>query len=106
MASDKQLIVLEDAMNKLRAYAERKHGAGHIEIANGILKAMNYIRNEMPRVDAVEVVRCKDCRFYETGVEYYPDGTKDICRLLKRQMLEDGYCSVGERKDGGHETVG
>lgn len=49
-------------------------------------------------LDAVEVIRCKDCRFYETGVEYYPDGTKDVCRLLKRQMLEDGFCSVGERR--------
>ena len=45
-----------------------------------------------------ELKKCKDCRFYETGVEYYPDGTKDVCRLLKRQMLEDGFCSVGERR--------
>lgn len=55
--------------------------------------------NEQPVVDAVEVIRCKDCRFYEMGVEYYPDGTKDVCRLLKRQMLEDGFCSIGERKE-------
>lgn len=62
--------------------------------------------NSQPTVDAVEVVRCKDCRFYERDVEYYPDGTKDVCRLLKRQMLEDGFCSVGERKDGRNETTG
>jgi hypothetical protein len=51
-------------------------------------------------VDAVEVVRCRDCRYYET-VEYYPDGTKQVCRLFRRQMQEDGFCSCGERKDNG-----
>ena len=51
-----------------------------------------------PTIDAVEVVRCKDCRYYET-VEYWPDGTKTVCRLFKRQMLEDAFCSCGERKD-------
>lgn len=44
-----------------------------------------------------EVVRCRDCRFYETA-EYYPDGTKQLCRLLKRQMCEDAFCSCGERR--------
>lgn len=48
----------------------------------------------------VEVVRCQDCRFYEAGVEYYGGGTKDICRLFKRQMQPDAFCSVGERRDG------
>lgn len=52
-----------------------------------------------PAADVVEVVRCKECRFYETNVEYYGGGTKDVCRLLKRQMQEDDFCSYGERKD-------
>lgn len=52
-----------------------------------------------PTVDAVPVVRCKDCRFYEPGVEYYGGGTKDVCRLLKRQMVDDDFCSYGERRD-------
>lgn len=49
--------------------------------------------------DVVAVVRCRDCRCYEPGVEYYPDGTKDICRLFKRQVQDDCYCSWGERRD-------
>ena len=64
-----------------------------------ILGEIDRTIKEAKPADAVPVVRCKDCRFYELGVEYYPDGTKDICRLLKRQMLEDGFCSCGERKD-------
>lgn len=50
------------------------------------------------KADAVKVVRCKDCRYYET-VEYYPDGTKQVCRLFRRQMQEEAFCSYGERKD-------
>lgn len=51
------------------------------------------------RVDKVEVVRCKDCRLYEMGVEYYGGGTKDICRLFKRQEREDSFCAHGERRE-------
>ena len=46
----------------------------------------------------VDVVRCKDCRLYEMGVEYYGGGTKDICRLFKRQEREDSFCAHGERR--------
>lgn len=50
------------------------------------------------KADFVEVVRCKDCKFYE-NVEYYPEGTKDICRLFKRQLQPTDFCSYGERKN-------
>ena len=48
-----------------------------------------------PTVDAVEVVQCKDCKFYhrmtaETG----------ICKLACRHLGNDGFCSEGERKEG------
>ena len=48
-----------------------------------------------PTVDAVEVVRCKDCKWFEPEDEdgdcwcYYDNDT--TCR--------DGYCSMGEKKD-------
>lgn len=45
-----------------------------------------------------DVVRCGNCKFYEEA-EYYPDcGIKCVCRLLKRQMDENDFCSYGERK--------
>lgn len=51
--------------------------------------------DDAPTVDAVPVVRCKDCKFYhrmtaETG----------ICVLACRHLGNDGFCSEGERKDG------
>lgn len=42
-------------------------------------------------------VRCAECKFYE-NVEYYPEGTKDVCKLFKRQLQPDDFCSYGERK--------
>ena len=51
---------------------------------------------ELPSIDAVEVVRCKDCRLSEPGigiVEYW-------CCYWDNKTLENGYCSYGERKDG------
>ena len=54
-----------------------------------------------PLVDAVEVVRCKDCRYYDNseGIEwcainsrFSPDGTD------WHSFPEDGYCSYGEKK--------
>lgn len=48
--------------------------------------------------DKVDVVRCRECRLYEMGVEYYGGGTKDICRLFRRQEREDSFCAHGERR--------
>lgn len=47
---------------------------------------------DLPPVDAVPVVRCKDCLFFTTK--------KSCCRpegLIKAR--EDAFCSYGERKE-------
>lgn len=47
-------------------------------------------------VDAVEVVRCKDCKFgvYEKGCGIY----HTRCEILEFLFQDDDYCSYGERK--------
>ena len=51
-----------------------------------------------PNVDAVEVVRCKDC------IRRYDTDECPMCYLSGGQYVEytsdDGYCDRGERKDG------
>lgn len=53
-------------------------------------------------VDAVEVVRCKDCRWYEIN-ELKSDGTEDkrykpsMCVLHSRSFRDNYYCADGER---------
>ena len=46
------------------------------------------ILREAPTVDAVEVVRCKDCKYFETW----------LCQ--NEDNYDDWFCADGERKDG------
>lgn len=51
--------------------------------------ALENLKNA-PTVDAVPVVRCKDCK--------YRDGTPGQPNILCAQMHEDDFCSYGERR--------
>ena len=51
---------------------------------------------EIPTVDAVEVVRCKDCK-------HLYDEMDDYCCMSHMGLVkicENSFCSYGERKDG------
>lgn len=50
------------------------------------------------KVDFVEVVRCKDCEFYE-----HKGDNEFYCRNLMEVMKEDDYCSYGVKKVVGVE---
>lgn len=64
------------------------------DIRYGIELAIQTIK-DTPTADAVEVVRCKDCRHYVA--EYC---TRDIkSRTNMFYMRADDFCSYGERKD-------
>ena len=60
---------------------------------NGMIKALK----EAPTVDAVEVVRCKDCKHWSMGYcnnfAYYS---------YEPMTNEDDFCSYGERKGDGN----
>lgn len=60
------------------------------------LLAQDEIRHA-PTVDAVPVVRCKDCK--------YRDGTPGQPNILCAQMHEDDFCSYGERKEESHDRL-
>ena len=51
---------------------------------------------EQPTVDAVEVVRCKDCIYYEIGKDYEP-----YCNHVTHGIpypKADAFCSYGEKR--------
>ena len=49
------------------------------------------IIDEQPAADVVEVVRCKDCKWWD-GIE---------CKTRDIDVVDvDDFCSYGERKDG------
>lgn len=56
--------------------------------------------NTAPTIDAVPVVRCKDCRYSD---DYYNDGCC-YCKYSEHEMRYIGtdwnwYCAGGERRD-------
>lgn len=67
---------------------------GQIEQGVGVVDAFDAFYDALqdtPTVDAVEVVRCKDCRYF---------------KLYKCRMgysSHDDFCSYGERRGGGED---
>lgn len=53
-----------------------------------------------PAVDATQVVRCKNCKYYD---EHFNPNTKNYCYvdggLIHRIMPPDGFCSDGKKKN-------
>lgn len=52
-----------------------------------------------PTIDAVEVVRCKDCKHYD-GSYSYP-----ICCRWEDTIKPDDYCSYGEKMEAKDEDA-
>lgn len=49
---------------------------------------------DMPAADVVEIVRCKDCRYYCIN--------DDICAIAEAHDFNlDDFCSYGERREDG-----
>jgi hypothetical protein len=56
--------------------------------------------NEAPTIDAVEVVRCKDCKHHE---KFLFDDSKLLCWVHDIDIVVSptDYCSYGERREDG-----
>lgn len=94
MASD--LISRSKAVELVKFYEGQCDGIFHATEELG----------RMPTVDAVEVVRCKDCKYYEEsypGYGYcynwdYEDG------MSPNEVSSDDFCSRGVKMDGGDKA--
>ena len=53
--------------------------------------------SNMPTIDAVPVVRCKECWYYQNA-KINKKGFL-ICPASGMEITEDDYCSYGERKE-------
>lgn len=66
----------------------------------------------VPSVDAVEVVRCKDCIYFELDHWVNVNGqplivAHEVCAAWGGgcKTKPDGYCNMGERKTNGNNTL-
>ena len=93
MANEKRLIDANRAMEIVRNQGIAHPNAYHLT---------NYttlIRREAPTVDAVEVVRCRECKHWLKDVTVC-SGFVGRCDFANYMVGANGYCSYGERKDG------
>lgn len=92
MANEKLLIDLQNInMNEVDTY--------DCTDVEDILSAVITYLSEQPIVDAVEVVRCKDCKYRKEPENRFcnPYCTKH----LSMQTKDNDFCSCGERKTDG-----
>ena len=62
----------------------------------GIRKALRCME-QTPTIDAVPVVRCKDCKYYHADTLTCQN---DGCGAEHPNWYGNDFCSYGERKDG------
>ena len=94
MASEKRLAdvnALLEEINRTIKIMEKQ--SNRLSIRNVIMCIKN-----APTVDAVEVVRCKDCRKISPSVTPVKDAV--WCREFRAYMPCDGFCSYGAKMDG------
>lgn len=76
-----RLINADDLRQVLEVFSE-KDSLGHTPVQ---------LCDAMPTIDAVEVVRCKDCKWHvQNGCEYLN---------LWMMHMDDFFCAFGEVKD-------
>ena len=83
-----------DADKLLARYKERcagcKETKNYCEHCCDLADVIDDIEDE-PTVDAVAVVRCKDCKWFLSE--------EHCCNYLYLVTEKDNYCSLGERKE-------
>lgn len=94
-------------------YNEQCKKCFHFQVCAQVMKNQLFIREKMLKeenpkcehfvnaADAVEVVRCKDCKYWQDNNDGYPH---QECRWGNYETPDpDDYCSYGELKDGDTE---
>ena len=83
--------VLKQHIDKLPALPDGNFAGNH--------SALKALKNMQPTVDAVPVVRCKDC------IRFFPvDDVWGWCTVSGKMRCKD-YCSYGVREDGDHNDT-
>lgn len=96
MANDKRLISYDVLMKHLDSCI--KEGKG---LVKSLCVAIKCFVEQMPAVDAVEVVRCRDCKHLVLTAEGEHNPCDCVCDYWMSDGLNDNdFCSYGERKGG------
>lgn len=66
---------------------------------NTIMKLLKAFADQPPLTDVIEVVRCKDCRWWERDYQprYHPD--ERPCNMVGMGTPPEWFCAEGKRRD-------
>ena len=89
-------LIDADALYRKVKMETNPYGKPTIDYDSGV-KVLEWI-DKTPTIDAVPVVRCKDCKYRFKNNGHSRDG----CPIIDANIWMDGddFCSHGERKDG------
>ena len=91
-------LICADAVEK-QAYDDVHY---HAELEDWEFDVVTHYLDHAPTIDAVPVVRCKDCAYRRPTIDeitHEVDG--HWCDLLDLKSVEDDdFCCWGDRKDG------
>ena len=105
MGNEKRLIYA-DSGQELVEHLKRHLIVGDSEFLRGYLRGVESLADglaKLPPVDAVEVVRCKDCKYWGQDGSSYSGDFESFCTNpdgLDNYAHPDDFCSYGVRKDG------
>ena len=97
-----RLIDADNALELFRAEYQNtenliKQGEKQLDsLAEGYTEAAHIIKHISPTVDAVPVVRCKDC-IYAQSAKINKKGFC-ICPASGMEITDDDFCSYGEKR--------
>ena len=103
MSEEKRLIDANALASRIWNEAERYKGTdGFVWVRRGKIGLLLY---EAPVVDAVEVVRCRECKHWKPSGSKAGNSFSDMeyiggCEFTKYCRRESDFCSYGERKEG------
>lgn len=93
-------IVVSEALIK----EERNADYENMETYNGMIRGLVEAQRLMLETDTIEIVRCKDCKYYTESIYFAPD--KACYRYKDNEGNKIGYiksgndyCSAGERRE-------
>ena len=86
----------------LKRYTEREMDGNLVFAACEVKQDFADMISNAPTVDAVEVVRCRDCKHNGWVQEPCHGKSIDYCRMWEHSLIniDTMFCSCGERKDG------
>ena len=102
--SKKRLIDADALLNEfLKRYTERERNRNVVFAACEIKQDFADMISDFPTVDAVEVVRCRECEHWKPTGSKAGNSFSDMeyiggCEFTKYCRRESDFCSYGERK--------